>query len=424
MTPCADAPNHNSHFVTLKPSMGRIRNVHPEFGDQGTKMEMYGGLELRKFVAPECVFGINARHLAANYAINLGARKVLVVTDPGIVAAGWTSDVLQKLEDAGVPYAIFSDVTPNPKAEEVMAGADVYRAEGCNCIIAVGGGSPQDCAKGIGIVSTNKRHISEFEGVDEVHIPIPPLICIPTTGSAAEVSQFAIITDEKVQRKLVIVSKAIVPDAALIDPIMFTTMPHEIAADTGVDALTHAFEAYVSNAQSALTDLFALEAIRLITTYLPASLTDPQNVELQSKVSSASLCAGLAFSNAGLGLIHAMAHGLSGLRDTPHGLSITTLLPEVIAFNFPVAGERYRRIGETMGLDVAGVSLSEVQTALTTRLRELLKSMEIEHSMREIGINKNDIPALAAKAMEDPDIATTPREPTLHDIEEIYERAF
>lgn len=204
---------------------------------------------LRIFVAPEFVFGVDARKLAGRYAKNYGARKVLVVSDPGVVAAGWTYDVLVSLRGEGIEYVVFSSVTSNPKADEVMNGAELYQREGCNALVAVGGGSPIDCAKGIGIVSANKRDIVAFEGVDKVEFPTPPLICIPTTaGSAADVSQFAIITDVLRRVKFAIISKMIVPDIALIDPVTTISMAADLTAFTGMDALCHAIDAYVSTA--------------------------------------------------------------------------------------------------------------------------------------------------------------------------------
>lgn len=186
---------------------------------------MASALELRKFVAPEYIFGVGARSLAGRYARNLGARKVLVVSDPGVVAAGWTGDVTDSLEAEGLPFVLFTDVSPNPRAEQVMAGAELYRTEKCNAIVAVGGGSPMDCAKGIGIVSSNHKHILLFKGVDQVQHPMPPLICIPTTGgTSADVSQFAIITDPLEKLKIAIISKSVVPDLALIDPLTLTSM--------------------------------------------------------------------------------------------------------------------------------------------------------------------------------------------------------
>lgn len=387
-------------------------------------MVEYNSLELRKFVAPECLFGEDARKMAANYARNMSARKVLLVTDPGVVAVGWTGDVEDELREIKMPYVIYDNVVPNPTSEQVMAGTEVYLAEGCNCIIAVGGGSPMDCAKGIGIVANNERSILEFEGIDEVHVPIPPLICIPTTGgTSAEVSQFAVITDRNRLVKIVIGSKAIVPDVALIDPVTLTSMPADLAANTGMDALTHAFEAYVSPVQSMLTDQLALEGVRMLAMYLRPSILDPQNIELKQKICIACMNAGIAFSNAGVGLVHAMAHSLGGLLDSPHGESNAILLPYVVSFNFSVAADRYRTLGEAMGLDMAGKTSAEVEVAVVDALTGLQESLGIPRTMSGLGVKGSDIGPLAMKAMNDPVVATNPREPSVSDIEEIYGRA-
>jgi alcohol dehydrogenase len=387
-------------------------------------MEYAGILDLRKFVAPECIFGADARRLAAKYAVNLGARKVLVVSDPGVIAAGWTNDVVESLKENGLPYVIFQDVTPNPRAHHVMSGAELYVGENCNCIITVGGGSSIDSGKGIGIVSTNKRHILEFEGVDEVRAPIPPLICVPTTGgSSADVSQFAIITDEEHKIKIAIVSKTIVPDVSLIDPVVLTTMPSDLSANTGFDVLVHACEAYVSNAQSVFTDVLALEAIRIITKYLPISIKEPLNPEYRGWVSMACIHAGFAFSNAGLGLTHAMAHAVAGELDSPHGLTNAILLHHVIEFNYSDSISRYRKIAEAMGINQAGMNDSEARSSLLKQLTCFQEKIGIGAKLRDLGLKPDMIPELAKKAMDDPDVATNPRMPTLQDIEDIYERA-
>ncbi|MCE5198322.1 MAG: alcohol dehydrogenase-like regulatory protein ErcA [Armatimonadota bacterium] len=381
-------------------------------------------LELRKFVAPEFVFGSGARHLVAQYAANFGARKVLVVTDPGVIKAGWTKDVTDTLESAEISHIVFSDVTSNPRAEEVMAGAEVYRQERCNAIVAVGGGSPIDCAKGIGIVVTNEKHILDFEGVDEVPIPAPPLICIPTTsGSAAEVSQFAIITDLARRVKIAIISKTIVPDAALIDPVTLTTMPSDLTAYTGLDVLVHALEAFVSNAQSPITSMFALEACRLVPHYLAATIREPENMIPRGKMMRASLSAGLAFSNAGLGLAHAMAHSLGGLLDKPHGESNAILMPYVVSYNFAEAADEYTEIADAMGLDVAKKSSEDVKIILVNALKELVQSVGVAPKLSDIGVKHSDIPELARHAMDDLDIATNPRAPSQRDVEVVYEQA-
>ncbi len=380
--------------------------------------------ELRKFVAPEFIFGNGARNLAGRYAANLGARKALVVTDPGVMAAGWAGDVIESLQECGIPHVLFSDLTPNPRAEAVMRGAEIYLSEGCNAIVAVGGGSPMDCAKGIGIVSTTGRHILEFEGVDRVPVPGPPLICVPTTaGTSADVSQFAIITDARERVKIAIVSKSVVPDVALVDPVTLASMDAHLTACTGLDALTHAIEAFVSNASSPVTDLHALEAIRLICGNLTDCLARPDDLELRGRIMLGSLEAGLAFSNAILGAVHAMAHSLGGFLDLPHGECNAILLGHVIAYNFPAAADRYARIGEAMGLDLRGMAQSSRARAILQAVADLRRSAGIDRRLGDLGVRPDDIHMLGKKAIKDPCMVTNPRRPNLRDIEVIYEEA-
>ncbi len=375
-------------------------------------------LELRKFVAPEFIFGVGARHLVGRYADNLQIRKVLVVTDPGVIAAGWANDVIRSLEAENIEYVLFSEVTPNPKAEEVMRGAEVYRKEECNAIVAVGGGSPMDCAKGIGIVSSNNKCILDFEGVDEVSVPGPPLLCIPTTaGSSADVSQFAIITDRKRRVKIAIISKGVVPDTAFIDPETTTTMDAELTGDTGMDVLVHAIEAFVSTASSPITDLHALEAIRLVSTNLVKAIENPKDLVVRGKMTLGSLHAGLAFSNASLGAVHALAHSLGGFLDIPHGEANGLLLPHVVDFNFDSAAPRYFRVGEVLGLR------NVQKSAIIAEIGRLQKEARLDRTIGELGVRRSDIPELAEKAMQDVCMITNPRRLTRQDVEEIYEKA-
>jgi len=380
---------------------------------------------LRKFVAPEFIFGMDARTLAGRYAKNFGGRKVLVVTDPGVKAAGWSDQAIASLEESGLEYVLFDGVTSNPKSHEVATGAALYRQEGCNAIVAVGGGSPMDCAKGIGIVSANSGEIVDFEGVDRVEQSIPPLICIPTTaGSAADVSQFAIITDSAKLTKIAIISKMIVPDVALIDPVTTVSMSRDLTSQTALDALCHAIEAFVSTAHSAITDLYALQAIRTISSNLLPTLGTPENLGFRGRMMLASLEAGLAFSNASLGLIHAMAHSLGGMLDAPHGECNALLLPHVIDFNFPAEPERYTRIAGAMGVSTVGMPPDDILAALHSRINSLLQSSGVSRPLSSMGISRDDIPALALKALHDPCIFTNPRQPSKEDIEAIYDRAF
>ena len=381
-------------------------------------------LELRKFVAPEIVFGPDAINLLGRYLINFGARRVLVVTDPGIIAAGWADRISSLIEEAGIESAVFSAVSANPRSEEVMAGAEFYHNRQCDIIVAIGGGSPMDCAKGIGIVSTNGQDILTFAGIDNVAIPGPPLICLPTTaGTSADISQFAIINDRDEGVKIAIISKTMIPDVALIDPMPTLTMSPYLTACTGMDALVHAIEAYVSTASSPLYDLHALEAVRLISANLLSVLINPTDITLRNDLMLGSLQAGLAFSNASLGAVHAMAHSLGGLLDLSHGECNAILLEHVIAYNFREAPERYTRIGEALGLDLHGLRSQDIQEAIIAEIRRLKRSVGIQRTLGERGMKRSDIPALARKAMQDPCMVTNPRIPTLRDIEVIYEEA-
>lgn len=380
--------------------------------------------ELRKFVAPEFVIGSDARLLAGRYAKNFSARHVLVVTGPNIIQAGWVRDVTATLEEEGIEYTIFSGVTPNPRDTEVMDGAKVCRESGCDAIVAVGGGSPMDCAKGIGIVSTSGRNILEFEGVDRITIPPPPMICIPTTaGTGADVSQFAIINDTKRKVKIAIISKMIVPDIALIDPLPLTTLSPELTAHTGMDALTHSVEAYVSNASSPVTDVQAFESIQLMNGFLLKAYQEPLNTEYRYRTLLGSLSAGLAFSNASLGAVHAMAHSLGGFSDLPHGECNALLLEHVMAFNYPACPERFREIGQAMGLTLTGPCGEEEMEEIIAAIRKFRESLGITETLGDLGVTEADIPTLARNALADPCMATNPRQPTAGEIERIYQNA-
>lgn len=385
---------------------------------------MSDGFELRKFVAPEFIFGVGARSLAGRYAKNLGGRKILVVSDPGVVEAGWTRDVTDSLVEAGLPFALFTGISPNPKVDEIMAGVALYHAERCNALVAVGGGSSIDCAKGIGIVASNDRHIMLFEGVDMVRLPMPPLICVPTTGgTSADVSQFVIISNPLEKVKFAIISKSVVPDLALIDPATLTTMDSYLTACTGLDALTHAIEAYVSTARSAMTDLHAIEAIRLISSNLLPSIANLNNLELRSNVMQGSLQAGLAFSNAILGATHAMAHSLGGALDIAHGECNAILLDHVIAFNLPTAPERFEHIAEAMGLDLRGKTSAQKKSALLNHIRELKTAAGVDRTLKELGVGRDDVKFLTDHALKDPCMATNPRKASKRDIEVVYEES-
>ena len=381
--------------------------------------------EMRKFVAPEFIFGVGARHRVGYYARNMMARRVLVVSDPGVVAAGWLKDVQADLTEANIESVVFTDLTPNPKDYEVMAGAALYARERCDVIVAVGGGSAIDCAKAIGIVHTNKCNVLAFEGADQVEVPGPPLICIPTTaGTAADISQFCIVVNSPERYKMAIISKTVVPDVALVDPETTLTMGPYLTACTGVDALTHAIEAYVSTASSPIVDVHALAAIKLVWNNIEKAVAMPNDMPARENMLLASLQAGLAFSNASLGAVHALAHSLGGFLDLPHGECNALLLEHVVRFNIIAASDRYQQIGETIGLDLRGMTERERAKRITDEIAVLRNRLGIQDSLAARGVRMADVPELAYHAIKDACIVTNPRHATVADVQAIYGEAF
>lgn len=401
--------------------------------DQTTRNKIGGGsildkdilMNLRKFLVPEIVYGEGAIQLAGRHAENFGATRALLVTDSGVRAAGWVARVEESLRQAHISHVIYDEITPNPKDHEVMAGGDLCRAEACDLIIAVGGGSAMDCAKGIGVVTGNAGHILDFEGVDAVPNPGPPLIFIPTTaGSSADVSQFAIITDTTRKLKIAIVSKMVIPDIALVDPETTCTMSPDLTAATGMDALCHAFEAYVSTASSRLTDMAALSSVRLIAENLVEAHRHPGNMTFRNNMMMASLMAGLAFSNASLGLVHAMAHSLGGVLGLPHGECNAVLLEKIVQYNYSKAPGKYDQLADAMGRSLASCPPEERADALKAELAALRKRLGISMHLADLGVSDSDITRLSGYAMEDPCVATNPRQPVVADIEKMYRELY
>ena len=376
--------------------------------------------ELRKFVVPEIIVGEDSRLLIGRYLSHFSSTKPLIVTDQNIRKFEWFNDIVNEIEKFTNAYSIFDGVSENPKDYEAMLGAEVFLSGDCDLIVAIGGGSPMDCAKGIAIVATNGGHILDYEGVDEIKLPGPPLVCIPSTaGSSADVSQFAIICDSNELIKKAIISKKVVPDLALIDPVPLMTMDQNLVACTGMDALTHAIEAYVSNAQSNLTDIHALEAIKLINENLEKAVKEEKDLETMNKLMLASLYAGIAFSNASLGAVHGMAHSLGGLLDLPHGECNSILLEHVINLNYDSVPKRYSDISEKMGIDIKNPET--IKKNLLERIRNLRENVGIR-SFIEISGSKEDLfTMLVENALEDPCMITNPKDLSAAEVRNIYE---
>lgn len=377
-----------------------------------------------KFHAPEIVFGHGSLAEAGHCALRLGARRPFVVTDPGIVDAGWVEELVGHLAAVGLPATVWTDVTPNPKDHEIAAGYERYLESGCDVIVAIGGGSCIDAAKGVAVLSGNGGRILDYAGVDKADRPIPPLIMIPSTsGTGADVSQFCIVTDTERAMKVTIIGRALVPDISLTDPRLLTTMPDWLNAATGLDALTHGVEAFVSRAHNPLTDLHALSAVRLIGNDLERTLLEPDDAGARTGMAQASLEAGLAFTNAILGATHAMSHQVGGLLDAPHGVCNGVLLPHVIRYNAASDPTRFHTLAGAVGLAVDGVPADEAALMLADWVRALGDRVGVPRGLRELGVSEADLPRLAATTLEDACLATNPRDTDAADVEALFRAA-
>ena len=377
--------------------------------------------ELRKFVAPEIITGVDARLLVGRYILHFASKKPMVVTDENLVSYPWYLSIMDEINHYVHHCITYTSVTSNPRDYEVMKGAELFLSKKCDLIIAIGGGSPIDCAKGISIVSSNGGHILDYEGVDEINLPGPPLICIPTTsGASADVSQFAIICDTNNKVKKAIISKKVVPDLALIDPVPLMTMDYHLTACTGMDALTHAIEAYVSNAHSHLTNVHALEAIRLINYSIEAAVLPDRTINTMYQMMLGSLQAGLAFSNASLGAVHAMSHSLGGLLDLPHGECNSILLEHIIDINYASAPERYQDIAVSIGIRIDSMSSEQIKEALLDRIRTLRHTLKIDDYAYVATLNDDILNQLTDNALSDPCLVTNPKQLTKEEVKRIY----
>jgi alcohol dehydrogenase len=381
-------------------------------------------MEQRKFVVPEVITGFGTIEMAGRYLKHFGSKKTMIVTDEVVRKQPWFSHILANISTAGIHFTIFDEITPNPKDFEAMLGAELFLAEECDSILAIGGGSPMDCAKCISIVSTNGGHILDYVGVDEIRLPGPPLICIPSTaGTAADVSQFAIITDTETHIKKAIISKKVVPDLALIDTIPLITMSPYLTACTGMDALTHAIEAYVSNAASALTDVHAIQAIALIKNALPKAMGEERTDETMAALLMGSLHAGFAFSNASLGAVHAMAHSLGGTLDLPHGECNSIILEHIVQFNFDASVKKYSDIAVAMGVDITGKTDLEIKDELVNALSDLRRALLIPDFI-DATLTESALEAMCHSALNDPCMVTNPKPMCYEEVKNQYVQLF
>ena len=354
----------------------------------------------------------------------IGGNKALVVTDKPLVELGIVEKVIKLLEKEGVKTVIYDEVLPNPTVKNIHDGVDLYKKENCDIIVAVGGGSPIDCAKGIGIVITNGGSIKDYEGLDKSKNPMPPFIAVNTTaGTASEMTRFTIITDTDRHVKMAIVDWHVTPTVSINDPELMISMPPALTAATGMDALTHAVEAYVSTIATPLTDSAALKAIELISKYLRPAVANGSNLEARDKMAYAEFLAGMAFNNASLGYVHAMAHQLGGFYDLPHGVCNAILLPHVEKFNLIACPERFANIAKAMGENIEGLSVIEAADLAIESIKRLSSDVGIPSGLKELGAKEEDIPTLAENAMKDACGLTNPRRATKEEIMQIYKNA-
>jgi 1,3-propanediol dehydrogenase len=316
---------------------------------------------------------------------------------------------------------MWSAVTPNPKDHEIHAAYERYVEEGCDVLIALGGGSCIDAAKGVAILSGNGGRILEYGGVDLVAKPIPPLLMIPSTsGTGADVSQFCIVTDTARSVKITIMGRALVPDISITDPRLLMTMPEWLNAATGLDALTHGIESFVSLAHNPLADIHALNAVGLVCQNLRTTILRPAEEAARSKMAQASLNAGLAFTNAILGATHAMSHQVGGLLDAPHGVVNGVLLPHVIRYNAQESPERFVDLARSAGLPVDGLPADVAAEMLAVHVRELADDVGVPQGLRELGVDETAVPRLALNTLDDACLTTNPRSASSADVEKLF----
>jgi alcohol dehydrogenase len=381
-------------------------------------------LHISKFVTPEIIFGKNSIKQVGDACLRLGAKKVLIVSDYGVAKAGWLDKVISICKESYLPYATHIDVTINPKDTDIVKGCRVYIENECDAIIGLGGGSALDSAKAIAILATNGGQISDYEGVDKIDKPLPPMIMIMTTaGSGSEVSQFSVIVDSKRGKKMSIISKTLVPDIAIVDPLTLVTKDSSLTAATGLDVLTHAIEAYVSTAATPLTDVQAKNALSLVSKFLRPSVASKTNEEAKEAMAMASLQAGLAFSNAILGAAHAISHAIGGQLPISHGEINAVLLPYVMDFNFIAAPERFSDIAAIMGFDLRGMTAREAGNASIQFVRDLAADIGAPQRLRDVGITEDMIDWAGQLALIDACMITNPRDVNLEQVKTLLKNA-
>jgi alcohol dehydrogenase len=370
------------------------------------------------------LMGIGAHKKVGEQVKILGGKRALIVTDAYLAKSGMADRIKAQVEEAGAQAIIYAGAEPNPTDKNVHDGLKVFQENQCDMIISLGGGSSHDCAKGIGIVATNGGNIRDYEGVDKSSKPMPPFIAVNTTaGTASEMTRFCIITDTDRKVKMAIVDWRVTPNVAINDPLLMVGMPPALTAATGMDALTHAVEAYVSTMATPVTDSAALMAIKLIAGNLRQAVANGQNMEARDKMAYAEFLAGMAFNNASLGYVHAMAHQLGGFYNLPHGVCNAILLPHVCRFNLIACPQRFADIAVALGENIEGLSVREAAEKAISAIQKLSEDVGIPSGLAGLGVKEEDLAIMAENAMKDACSLTNPRLATLDDIIDIYRQA-
>ena len=356
-----------------------------------------------------------------------GFKKAMVCSDPDLIKFGVTKKVTDLLDAANLDYVVYSDIKPNPTIENVQSGVKALQEAKADYMIAIGGGSSMDTAKAIGIIDKNPEFsdVRSLEGVAETKNPCTPILAVPTTaGTAAEVTINYVITDAQKDRKMVCVDPHDLPVVAFVDPDMMASMPKGLTAATGMDALTHAIEGYITAGAWEMSDMFEIKAIEMIARYLETAVFEPTNAEARNGMAVAQYIAGMAFSNVGLGVVHGMAHPLGAIFDIPHGVANALLLPVIMEFNAPAALSKYVDIAKAMNVYKDGMSREEAAKAAVEAVKALSVKVGIPQHLSELGIKEEDLPRLAASAIADVCTPGNPREVTEEIILELYKKAF
>lgn len=371
-------------------------------------------------------FGRGSRNKLGEELRTRGHQKVLIVSDYSLMEAKVTEKVIDVIDKAGITYFVYNHVKPNPTVKNVQDGLTLAEINNVDAIVAVGGGSVIDTAKAISIIITNTEHsgVTSLDGAVETRNKGLPLFALPTTaGTAAEVTINYVITDETNMKKMVCVDVHDIPVCAIIDPDLMQSMPQSLASTTGMDALTHAMEGYITKAGWLIPDMFHINAMALIYKNLEKAANEKDDIAIE-KMAYAQYIAGMGFSNVGLGIVHSMAHSLGAFFDTPHGLANSILLPHVMRFNGQVCPDLFRNMGRAFGLNMDGLNDYEVIETIVDAIQELSKSMNIPQRLRDVGIPKEMIPQLASQAINDACTPGNPREVTVDDLITIYNQAY